>query len=133
MLDHSPNTTATASSGGAASTTTPRADAFASSAAAPKASFATDIWALGVVAYELLLLRRTFLPSMPEKQVRDTILGRLPLPWEQTEPRGLRTLRHGVLACLSRTPEARPSAAAVVDAWSNLLDFAAVKHTDLGT
>ena len=93
---------------------------------------AADVWSLGVVAFELLLLRRTFSPGTPEKDIRDRLSGRLPLPWEEVDPVGLRTLRHSVLQCLSRAPAARPSAEATMTAWRNLLDFATVKHTEVG-
>lgn len=96
------------------------------------ASTAADIWSLGVLAFELLLLRRTFSPGTPEKDIRERISGRLPMPWEEVDPVGLRTLRPSVLQCLSRAPAARPSAEATVTAWRNLLDFAAVKHTEMG-
>ena len=104
----------------------------AGDAPAPAAAAAADIWSLGVVAFELLLLRRTFSPGTPEKEIRDRIAGRLPLPWEEVEPTGLRTLQPSVLQCLSRAPAARPTAESIVTAWRNLLDFAAVKHTEMG-
>jgi serine/threonine protein kinase len=90
-----------------------------------------DIWSLGVVAYELLSLKRLFSPGTPEFEIRHMITGQLPLPWEAADPRHLRTLKYSVLQCLSRVPDERPTAAGVVAAWRNLLDFAAVKHTSV--
>ena len=92
---------------------------------------AADMWALGVVAFELLSKRRTFAAGTPEAEIRDMLRGRLPLPWEQEEPRALRTLKHSVLQCLSRDAALRPTAAQVAGTWRNLLDFAAVKHTEV--
>jgi serine/threonine protein kinase len=92
---------------------------------------AADVWALGVAAYELLSGKRTFAPGTPTSEIRNMISGRLPLPWEEYEPKQLRTLRHSVLSCLARNPAERPSAADIHNAWKNLLDFAAVKHTEV--
>lgn len=94
-------------------------------------SASADVWALGVVAYELLSGTRTFAPGTPTSEIRNMISGRLPLPWEEQEPKQLRTLRHSVLSCLARNAAERPSAAEVHSAWKNLLDFAAVKHTEV--
>jgi hypothetical protein len=51
------------------------------------------------------------------------------LPWEVAPPPELRTLKRSVLACLSRAPDARPTASELAATWRNLLDFAAVKRT----
>ena len=90
---------------------------------------AADVWALGVLAFELLSGRRTFSPGTPEKEIREMLAGSRELPWEREDPKQLRTLKHSVLACLAREPSARPDAAGVHQAWANLLDFAAVQHT----
>ena len=50
---------------------------------------------------------------------------------QEHEPRQLRTLRHSVMSCLARNPAERPTAADLHSKWRNLLDFAAVKHTEV--
>ena len=93
------------------------------------ADAAADVWALGVVAYELLTGARVFPVNAAAETVRAQILGAQKLPWEAAPPRALRTARNSVLHCLSRDPDLRPSAAQVAATWRNLLDFAAVRHT----
>jgi eukaryotic-like serine/threonine-protein kinase len=95
-------------------------------------STAADIWSLGLVAYEALMGRRTFSPGTRDSEIQNMLAGRLPLPWDESDPTQLRTLKHSVLECLSRRPDHRPSAENVHEAWSNLLDFAAVKPTGPG-
>lgn len=97
------------------------------------ADAAADVWALGVLAYELLAQRRVFPVTTSAQAVRDALSGRAPLPWETREPAALRTLKRSVLACLCRDAAARPAAADVVATWRNLLDFAAVQHTVVTT
>jgi serine/threonine protein kinase len=90
---------------------------------------AADVWALGVMAYELMLLKRAFPPGTSEGEIRRRISTPGALPWEQKAPMGLRTLRQSVLQCLDRDPGKRPTATDLVASWTNLLDFAAVKPT----
>lgn len=42
-----------------------------------------DMWALGVLAYELLTQSSVFPPGVPVSTVRKMVLGRVPLPWEE--------------------------------------------------
>jgi serine/threonine protein kinase len=90
-----------------------------------------DIWSLGVVAYEVISGRRSFSAGTPDLEIHDMLAGRLPLPWDESDPTQLRTAKHSVLECLSRNPHQRPSAENVHLVWSNLLDFAAVKPTEV--
>jgi serine/threonine protein kinase len=89
---------------------------------------ALDVWALGVIAFELLSQRRAFPTATPRAAIQAALVGRKPLPWEDTAPdraaalRPLRALRRSVLACLSRDPAARPSVRDVLRAWDHLYD-----------
>jgi serine/threonine protein kinase len=94
-----------------------------------KANPAADVWALGIVAYELLSNSRVFPVHVPPETIRAQIMGAQKLPWEAEVPRALRTAKHSILQCLLRDPDSRPTAAQVAASWRNLLDFAAVKHT----
>jgi serine/threonine protein kinase len=92
------------------------------------ADAAADVWALGVMAYEL----HTATPVIPRLGGEDDswgkLLGRAALPWEQGAPGAterqaqLRAMKRGVLACLQRNPHDRPSSDSVLGAWSNIFD-----------
>jgi serine/threonine protein kinase len=101
----------------------------ASGQAANDGDPAADVWALGIVAYELLTSSRVFPISAGPEAIRAQIVGAQKLPWEAEVPRALRTAKHSILQCLQRDPGARPKAGEVAAAWRNLLDFAAVKQT----
>ena len=91
---------------------------------------AADIWALGVVAYEILSRDRAFPLTCSSASIRAQIMGREELPWERPGRADvLRTAKHSVLQCLARVPSARPTAPQLAATWRNLLEFAAVKHT----
>jgi serine/threonine protein kinase len=83
---------------------------------------AVDIWAFGVIAFELLTNSPAFAHGSTRKAIGDQISGRKGgLPWESAWGPGLegrlvplRGLRGLVLRCLSRDPSARPSARDVV-------------------
>lgn len=92
-----------------------------------KADPAIDMWAIGVIAYELLTRARVFPPRLTRSEVRDQITGRAPLPWEDPEHRAeglkqLRILKRTVLACLSREAKNRPTADRLLRSWNRLFD-----------
>jgi serine/threonine protein kinase len=92
---------------------------------------AADIWALGLIAFELLSGRRVFPTGMRPDDARDQIAGRAPLPWEDRalRPRNVPELGHlsrSVLGCLSRDAASRPSAREVLRAWDRLFS---AKHS----
>lgn len=84
------------------------------------AAAAMDVWAFGVLAYELILGRRAFPFAADVRAVRDAVLGRKDAPWEVRRlAEGSQRLRRaqGVIeACLRRDPAQRPPAAAVASA-----------------
>ena len=88
-------------------------------------SAAADIWALGVIAYELLTNSRAFGMGTTRAVITAQVLGREAAPWEQ-EPRAvgakLRGLRRSVMSCLQRDPEQRPTAAQLVEGWEHMFD-----------
>lgn len=90
---------------------------------------ATDVWSLGLIAFELLTGERVFGPQTTADEIRAAISGRTPMPWEDPERapallRKLRILRRTVMQCLSRDAAARPSAAEVLGAWNGLFESA---------
>lgn len=90
------------------------------------AAAATDMWALGVIAYELLASRRLFAPPATETEARAQLAGRAPLPWERPEAAAelaaLKVLRRSVLLCLSRAPAARPTSRELLGAWNGYFE-----------
>lgn len=103
---------------------------------ATKATAAADVWALGVLAFETLTGTVVFPPGTSEKQMRDRLTGRLPLPWEEQDPAGrdrvraLRGFRRSVINCLDRNPARRPRSTEVVTMWHSLFD-GPTTNTDL--
>ena len=77
-----------------------------------------DVWALGVLAYELLA-ERGALSKMPVHVYWDALLGHAPLPWEvdcgavKVGKRFGRVIRR----MLSRVPATRPCMAEVLFEW----------------
>ena len=94
-----------------------------------------DVWALGVVAFELLTSERVFREGTPLRVVRAALAGKAPLPWEEgaegAEGRlqRLRGLRRLVLPCLERNPAKRPCASAVMTSWWHLFDECKTRGT----
>ena len=94
---------------------------------------AVDIWAVGVIAYELLTGERAFpvyAVSSAEQQnsAQAALAGRTKLPWEGTgveteaQLQKLRGLRRTVLKCLDRQPDKRPTAEALLRSWDYAID-----------
>jgi serine/threonine protein kinase len=89
---------------------------------------AADVWALGVIAFELLTDTRTFPADTQASAIIDALLGRAALPWEGPQsdellPK-LRMFRRTVLDCLNRDAAQRPKIKAVVLAWRGLFSAA---------
>eukprot|EP00892_Ulva_mutabilis_P002494 jgi/Ulvmu1/12245/UM086_0036.1 len=95
---------------------------------ATKATAAADVWALGIIAFETLTKTTVFPGGTTEKQIRDRVTGRLPLPWEDGDSasrelvRALRGFRRSVMLCLERNPARRPRSTEVVNMWQALFD-----------
>jgi serine/threonine protein kinase len=92
-------------------------------------SAAADIWALGVIAFELLSRSRAFPAGISKEAITSQLLGQQALPWEEggsgnAELSKLRGLRRSVLRCLRRNPESRMSAAELVEMWEGMFDYA---------
>jgi serine/threonine protein kinase len=94
------------------------------------ADTATDVWALGAIAFELLTKSRIFPPySMTREDAFEQLLGRELLPWEAGAPgaeakvKALRGLKKVVLGCLDRDPAKRPTAAGVLATMHELFEL----------
>lgn len=88
---------------------------------------AVDMWALGIMAYELLTDAPVFKRDSTKKDIQDRLSGRAPLPWEDPETkdsslRKLRMLKRSLVKCFSRDPVERPSASDLLIAWNKLFD-----------
>ena len=88
---------------------------------------AADVWALGVIAFELLTHSRAFPASSTRDSVVAQLLGQAPLPWEAGGAAfgavaRLRGLRRSVMRCLARDAHDRPSTAEVVETWDHMFD-----------
>ena len=102
---------------------------------------AVDIWAVGVIAFELLTGERAFpthrtSPQESNSATQEAIAGRVPLPWEgpnkatQQRLEKLRGLRRTVMRCLERDPARRPTAAALTSSWDHTFDNMQTMGTD---
>jgi Protein tyrosine and serine/threonine kinase len=94
-----------------------------------EASTASDVWAFGVMGYELLTEKTAFAPGMPKGTIRRMLIGRAPLPWEDhsnssdlTDDISDNELKGIVLSCLARKPEIRPTAEALALTLRKLVD-----------
>lgn len=93
-----------------------------------KSDPATDIWAIGLVAYELIHRQRAFREfSWTFTDVLDAAAGAKAYPWEERpgtfkrDPE-LRALGSVVRACLARDAAARPTAEQLVQKFHRLFD-----------
>ncbi len=79
----------------------------------PEPSFATDVYAIGEVLFELLTGRRVFPANKIHETVRAKLRGHIPdvvLPDDLPERDGIREM---IEACLARSPQDRPTLDAV--------------------
>jgi serine/threonine protein kinase len=87
---------------------------------------AVDIWALGVIAFELITKMPAFDPGITKQAALDITSGRGQFPWEKLENRfllsSLQRLKGTILSCLDRNAAKRPSAASLVDSWNHFFD-----------
>ena len=98
---------------------------------AMEASTAADIWAFGVMGYEILTEKSAFAPGMPRGTMRRMLIGRAPLPWEDhsnsadlTDDISDNELKGIVLSCLARKPDIRPTAEALALTLQKLVNGA---------
>ena len=92
------------------------------------AATSADIWAFGIMGYELLTGNTAFQPGLPRGTIRRMLHGKAPLPWEDhanstdlTAELADSELKGIVLSCLARKPAVRPSAAALASTLHKLL------------
>jgi serine/threonine protein kinase len=98
-------------------------------------SGAHDIWALGLIAYELLTGTRVFeahhsstatFSDSADEQVRLQLIGEAGLPWEDARTRSsvrkLHQMKRSVMLCLSRNPKERPNSELLLDMWNEIFE-----------
>lgn len=92
------------------------------------ADTSTDIWAFGIMGYELLTGKPAFPPGLPRGTIRRMLLGKAPLPWEDhansselTEQLEDNEMKGIVLSCLARKPSIRPHSAALAATFSKIM------------
>lgn len=95
---------------------------------------AMDMWALGLMAYELLTDTSAFPTGTSARAVCDQIAGRAPLPWEDPDAgperlAKLRMLRRSLTSCLARDPAHRPTSTQLLASWNRLFDSVAGDQT----
>jgi serine/threonine protein kinase len=94
---------------------------------------AADVWALGLIAFEMLTGERIFAPFAEQQDILNAVAGRTAMPWEGPRRpellRKLRVFRKHVLACLQRVPAQRPPIDAVVRGWDHLFQASTTTAT----
>lgn len=90
---------------------------------------AADIWAFGIMGYELLTGNTAFPPGLPRGTIRRMLHGKAPLPWEDhansselTDELTDNEVKGLVLSCLARSPSIRPPAAALAATLQKLVE-----------
>jgi serine/threonine protein kinase len=89
---------------------------------------AADIWALGVIAFEMLTKERAFGACASAEDMLRRSVSAEPLPWEDPSPeaqsmlRELRGLKRAILQCLDRDPVKRPTSEALLHSWNHMFD-----------
>jgi serine/threonine protein kinase len=98
-------------------------------------SGAHDIWALGIIAYELLTGMRVFeernssagnFSDSADDRIRQQLVGEARLPWEDPRTRSflqkLHQMKRSVMLCLSRNPKERPNSEWLLDMWNEVFE-----------
>jgi serine/threonine protein kinase len=99
--------------------------AYHSNAADYAVTGAEDIWALGIIAFELLTDQTAFPLGMATEEIEAQILGYEEAPWEAPSRKSrerMRAFGKSVMKCLSRDPEERPSASQLLQSWDHVFD-----------
>jgi serine/threonine protein kinase len=102
-------------------------EALEASAQTMTADGATDIWALGVMAFELLAKTSAFPADCDWDELKAMLLGKAPLPWEEGGAKHgavkeLRGLQKTIEKCLKRDPKDRPTATELITVWTRMFD-----------
>jgi serine/threonine protein kinase len=94
---------------------------------------AADVWALGLIAFEMLTGERIFAPFAEQQDILNAIAGHTAMPWEGPHRpellRKLRVFRRHVLECLQRDPAQRPPIDAIVRGWEHLFQASTTAAT----
>ncbi|NJM90947.1 MAG: protein kinase [Myxococcales bacterium] len=97
------------------------------------AEASSDVWSLGIMAFEILTDTRVFAPGTDMQTIQNAIMGHTPMPWEGPEraqllPK-LKMFKSDVMQCLDRDPKRRPPIRVVVNAWRHMFDAMSTKVT----
>lgn len=91
-----------------------------------KADSATDVWALGVLAFELISGSHLFPAGTEQEDIRGAIFGALPMPWEDVPEHRRSPLQALVVRCFAREPAERPRAVTLAAEWRDLVAYGGV-------
>jgi serine/threonine protein kinase len=98
---------------------------------------AVDVWALGVIAFEMLTGESVFEPFAGQDAALSAIAGRTPMPWEGARRSELLAklfaFQPHVLECLQRDPVKRPTIDKFVAAWEHLFQSSSTRTWSLPT